>query len=97
MLLVFFFSFVKAIGVCFMTVCESSYPSVLAFSFLDEIQREFTTNFQSQDVQRVIRPYSFIEFGKFSLCSYITKVANAETKNLVFMSYIRKSAVTINI
>jgi SEC22 vesicle trafficking protein A/C len=59
-----FFSFVKAVGVCFMAVCEATYPTILAFSFLDDIQREFMVAYQSKDVQRAKRPYSFIEFGK---------------------------------
>lgn len=66
-----FFSFVKAVGVCFLAVCEAVYPTVLAYSFLDEIQREFMVAYQSQDVQRAKRPYSFIEFGKIlNLCYY---------------------------
>ena len=58
------FSFIKAVGVCFLAVCEGSYPAVLVFCFLEELQREFMITFQSHDVQRAKRPYSFIEFGK---------------------------------
>lgn len=47
-----------------MAVCEGSYPAVLVFSFLEELQREFTITFQSHDVQKARRPYSFVEFGK---------------------------------
>lgn len=47
-----------------MAVCEGSYPAVLVFSFLEELQREFTVTFQSHDVQKARRPYSFVEFGK---------------------------------
>ena len=47
-----------------MAVCEGSYPAVLVFSFLEELQREFTVTFQSRDVQKARRPYSFVEFGK---------------------------------
>ncbi|KAK3753287.1 hypothetical protein QZH41_015224 [Actinostola sp. cb2023] len=57
--------FIKAVGVCFMAVCDAAYPTVLAYSFLDEIQREFMVVYQSQDVQRAKRPYSFIEFDSF--------------------------------
>ena len=58
-----FSSFIKAVGVCFIAVCEGTYANVLAFCFLEEIQREFTITFQTQDVQRARRPYSLIEFG----------------------------------
>ena len=61
---VLLFSFVKAVGVCFLAVCERKYPAVLVFCFLEELQREFMITFQGHDVQRAKRPYSFIEFGK---------------------------------
>ena len=62
--IVIFFSFVKALGVCFMTVCERAYPAVLVFSFIEELQREFMVTFPSREVQQAKRPYSLIEFGK---------------------------------
>ena len=54
----------KAVGVCFLAVCNGTYPAVLVFCFLEELQREFVITFQGQDVQRAKRPYSFIEFGE---------------------------------
>ena len=64
------FSFVKAVGVCFLAVCDGTYSAVLVFLFLEELQREFVITFQSQDVQSAKRPYSFIEFGEqYSLTS----------------------------
>lgn len=57
--------FVKALGVCFMTVCERAYPAVLVFSFIEELQREFMVTFQSREVQQAKRPYSLIEFDAF--------------------------------
>ncbi|XP_022785604.1 vesicle-trafficking protein SEC22a-like [Stylophora pistillata] len=30
--------FVKAVGVCFLAVCEGTYPAVLVFCFLEELQ-----------------------------------------------------------
>lgn len=50
-----------------MAVCEGTYPAVLVFCFLEELQREFTVVFQSHDVQKAKRPYSFIEFGEYSV------------------------------
>ncbi|KAJ9592423.1 hypothetical protein L9F63_015839, partial [Diploptera punctata] len=43
-------------------MCESSYPAVLAFSFLNEIMREFIAKYELPKVNLVRRPYSFIEF-----------------------------------
>lgn len=68
------FSFVKAVGVCFLAVCEGTYPAVLVFCFLEELQREFMITFQGHDVQRARRPYSFIEFGKHvskPICNHV--------------------------
>ena len=45
-------------------VCGDTYPPVLAFSFLDEIQKEFISTYDRAQVQTTQRPYKFIEFGK---------------------------------
>ncbi|XP_077392147.1 vesicle-trafficking protein SEC22a isoform X2 [Festucalex cinctus] len=39
-----------------------NYPSVLAFCFLDELQKEFIVTYDSKRVGAAIRPYSFIQF-----------------------------------
>ncbi|XP_077979344.1 vesicle-trafficking protein SEC22a-like [Glandiceps talaboti] len=57
--------FIVSLGVCFMTLCEEKYPTVLAFCFLDEIQREFIVNYDRRKVENVVRPYTFIEFDTF--------------------------------
>ena len=59
-----------------MAVCERTYPVVLVFSFLEELQREFTITFQTSDVQRARRPYSFIEFGKQNIQNTKYKIQN---------------------
>ncbi len=46
-------------------VCTESYPNVLAFSFLDEIQREFIVTYDTKRINSALRPFSFIEFGEF--------------------------------
>ncbi|XP_077392143.1 vesicle-trafficking protein SEC22a isoform X1 [Festucalex cinctus] len=55
-------NFTSALGVCYMMACLSSYPSVLAFCFLDELQKEFIVTYDSKRVGAAIRPYSFIQF-----------------------------------
>jgi len=45
-------------------MCGATYPTVLAFSFLNEIMREFVTKYELTKVNLVRRPYSFIEFGE---------------------------------
>lgn len=58
-----YFSYVIERGVCFLVLCEHSFSKRLAFSFLEDLQTEFTSNY-GQKVDSVSRPYSFIEFGK---------------------------------
>lgn len=59
------FSFTSALGVGYMMVCTASYPNVLAFCFLDELQKEFLVTYESKRIGSAVRPYSFIEFGEF--------------------------------
>ncbi|XP_061782133.1 vesicle-trafficking protein SEC22a [Nerophis lumbriciformis] len=58
-------NFSSALGVGYMMVCSSSYPNVLAFCFLDELQKEFIVTYDSRRVVGAVRPYSFIEFDTF--------------------------------
>ncbi|XP_070565986.1 vesicle-trafficking protein SEC22a-like [Ptychodera flava] len=57
--------FIASLGVCFMVLCEDRYPTVLAFCFLDEIQREFIVSYDRKKIDSVVRPYAFIEFDNF--------------------------------
>ncbi|XP_033735755.1 vesicle-trafficking protein SEC22a-like [Pecten maximus] len=54
--------FISALGLTYLVVCDASYPPVLAFSFLDEIQKEFLKSYERNKVDAVTRPYSLIEF-----------------------------------
>ncbi|XP_069681170.1 vesicle-trafficking protein SEC22a-like isoform X1 [Periplaneta americana] len=54
--------FITTLGLSYFAMCEATYPTVLAFSFLNEIMREFITKYELPKVNLVRRPYSFIEF-----------------------------------
>ncbi|XP_067125399.1 vesicle-trafficking protein SEC22a-like [Centruroides vittatus] len=56
---------ISSLGISFMALCESTYPPVLAFSFLDELMREFITTYDTSSLNSIIRPYAFIEFDSF--------------------------------
>lgn len=45
-------------------VCTANYPNVLAFCFLDELQKEFIVTYETKRISSAVRPYSFIEFGE---------------------------------
>ncbi|XP_028663913.2 vesicle-trafficking protein SEC22a isoform X1 [Erpetoichthys calabaricus] len=58
-------NFTSSLGVGYMMVCTESYPSVLAFCFLDELQMEFIVSYDTNKINGAVRPYSFIEFDNF--------------------------------
>ena len=55
-------SYMVDMGVCFLVLCDS-YPRMLAFSYLLELQKAFFDAFTHSDVQSAQRPYQFIQFG----------------------------------
>ncbi|XP_072902227.1 vesicle-trafficking protein SEC22a isoform X3 [Hemitrygon akajei] len=57
--------FISSLGVGYMMICSENYPNVLAFCFLDELQREFITLYDTMRINTAVRPYSFIEFDNF--------------------------------
>lgn len=50
-------------GVCYLVLCEASFPKKLAFAYLEDLQAEFHEQ-HGKKVPTVSRPYSFIEFGR---------------------------------
>jgi len=57
--------FITSLGVSFMALCEMNYPPVLAFSFVDELMKEFITLYSTTEVNNALRPYAFIQFDHF--------------------------------
>lgn len=49
-------------GVCFITLCDVSYPRKLAFHYLQDLQKEFD-KFDPQLINQIIKPYTFVKFG----------------------------------
>ncbi|NP_001405624.1 vesicle-trafficking protein SEC22a isoform 4 [Mus musculus] len=58
-------NFISSLGVSYMMLCSENYPNVLAFSFLDELQKEFITTYNMMKTNTAVRPYCFIEFDNF--------------------------------
>ncbi|KAL9632088.1 MAG: hypothetical protein Q9164_005533 [Protoblastenia rupestris] len=51
---------------CFLTICDRSYPRKLAFTYLQDLATEFTTTYSSQQyLSPSCRPYAFVEFDTF--------------------------------
>eukprot|EP00249_Psilotum_nudum_P017748 c26471_g2_i1 orf=470-1129(+) len=51
-------------GVCYLTMCDRSYPKKLAFQYLEDLKKEFEKVNRSQ-IETVARPYAFIKFDTF--------------------------------
>jgi vesicle transport protein SEC22 len=51
-------------GVIYLTITDKSYPRKLAFSYLDELSKEFSQSHGTQ-VESVRKPYAFVGFDTF--------------------------------
>ncbi|KAI9710395.1 MAG: SNAP receptor [Chrysothrix sp. TS-e1954] len=52
--------------ICFLCICDHSYPRKLAFTYLSDLANEFTTTYSSQQyLSPTLRPYAFVEFDTF--------------------------------
>ncbi|KAG6833820.1 hypothetical protein H0H87_011754 [Tephrocybe sp. NHM501043] len=51
-------------NVVFLTITDKSYPRKLAFSYLDELSKEFATTYGPK-VETVRKPYAFVGFDTF--------------------------------
>ncbi|XP_034469673.1 vesicle-trafficking protein SEC22b-A [Hippoglossus hippoglossus] len=79
------FHYLIAQGVCFLTLCEASFPKKIAFAYLEDLNNEFHDQY-GKKVPKVTRPYSFIEFD-----TYIQK-----TKKMYADSRARRNLGSIN-
>ncbi|CAK9318275.1 unnamed protein product [Citrullus colocynthis] len=57
-------------GVCYMTLCDSSYPRKLALHYLQDLQKEFG-KFDDALINNLMKPYCFIKFD--SIISNVRK------------------------
>uniref|UniRef100_A0A8D2LHZ2 SEC22 homolog B, vesicle trafficking protein (gene/pseudogene) n=1 Tax=Varanus komodoensis TaxID=61221 RepID=A0A8D2LHZ2_VARKO len=79
------FHYIIERGVCYLVLCEASFPKKLAFAYLEDLYAEFDEQ-HGKKVSTVSRPYSFIEFD-----TYIQK-----TKKLYIDSRARRNLGSIN-
>lgn len=55
------FHYILEHGICYLSLCDKTYPKRLAFTFLEEISAEFQQKYGAK-LYQATRPYSFIEF-----------------------------------
>lgn len=56
------YSYLISENVVFLTISDKSYPRKLAFSYLDELSKEFANTYGPK-VESVRKPYAFVGFG----------------------------------
>jgi vesicle transport protein SEC22 len=61
----FFYHVQLADDVAFICLCDKLYPKRLAFTFLDDLHREFEQEYPQDKVEAASRPYAFIKFDTF--------------------------------
>jgi vesicle transport protein SEC22 len=67
----------------FICICDRSYPRKLAFTYLSDLQQEFTTTYSSsQYLSTSCRPYAFVEFDTFIQRTKKTYQDSRATQNL---------------
>ncbi|NXW61119.1 SC22C protein, partial [Eurystomus gularis] len=55
--------FLSSGDIACMAICSSSYSTVMAFCFLEELQWEFAASYDPTSINLASRPYAFLEFG----------------------------------
>lgn len=57
---------------CYLVLCEATFPKKLAFAYLEDLHSEFDEQY-GKKVPTVSRPYCFIEFGKCLLFASVSR------------------------
>jgi vesicle transport protein SEC22 len=52
-------------AICYLTITDKSYPRKLAFSYLQELAKEFATSYGTEALKPNLRPYAFVQFDTF--------------------------------
>jgi len=62
-LIYIYFSFLSSGEIACMAICSSSYSTIMAFCFLEELQWAFAASYDTTSINLASRPYAFLEFG----------------------------------
>ncbi|NXQ24046.1 SC22C protein, partial [Alaudala cheleensis] len=55
--------FLSSGDIACLAICSSSYSTIMAFCFLEELRWQFAASYNSRSITSASRPYAFIEFG----------------------------------
>lgn len=69
--------------IIFLCICAASYPRKLAFTYLSDLAREFTTTYPTAQIHNpALRPYAFMEFDNFIAKTKTTYADARASQNL---------------
>ncbi|CAM1508076.1 Fc.00g049240.m01.CDS01 [Cosmosporella sp. VM-42] len=69
--------------IVFLCICAASYPRKLAFTYLSDLAREFTTTYSTSQIHNPgLRPYAFMEFDNFIAKTKTTYADARASQNL---------------
>ncbi|XP_076927560.1 25.3 kDa vesicle transport protein SEC22-1-like [Bidens hawaiensis] len=72
------FNYMVRNGVCFITLCDVSYPRKLAFYYLQDLQKEFD-KVDPELVNQITKPYTFVKFDN-TICNIRRQYVDARTQ-----------------
>ncbi|ESO82206.1 hypothetical protein LOTGIDRAFT_223470 [Lottia gigantea] len=61
----FHIHFTSARGLTFLVLTDINYPTVLTFSFLNDLMKEFLQQYRHEKTDVITRPYAYIDFAMF--------------------------------
>lgn len=76
-----FQSYIISEGVCYLCICDRSYPRKLAFTYLEELAKEFNLSYGSEISKPNLRPYAFVKFGASSGCERNSRTNSIQTRS----------------
>ncbi|KAF8245823.1 snare-like protein [Wilcoxina mikolae CBS 423.85] len=68
--------------ICYLCICERSYPRKLAFTYLQDIATEFYSSYGNEVMSPSLRPYAFVQFDTFMQRTKRTYQDTRATANL---------------
>ncbi|KAL7270554.1 SNAP receptor [Rhizina undulata] len=68
--------------VCYLCICDRSYPRKLAFTYLQDIAAEFVSSYGNDIMSPSLRPYAFVQFDTFMQRTKRTYQDTRATQNL---------------
>ncbi|KAI3979896.1 hypothetical protein MKX01_042550 [Papaver californicum] len=80
--------------VCYLTMCDRSYPKKLAFQYLEDLRNEFE-RVNGNQIETAARPYAFIKFDVSQMSNRLTSESHIyanKARDLNRQALIRKWA-----